>query len=78
MFLTIEELQELTGWKLPSKQAEWLTRNGWLFALSAGGRPKVLRTYTEHRLGGTKSADPGPCAQTEPNFAFLTTIRKRA
>ena len=41
MFLTADQLRELTGYVKPSKQIEWLTRNGVPHHINAAGRPVV-------------------------------------
>lgn len=51
MFLTHEELIELTGYKRPDKQREWLRLRAYPFELDARDRPKVLRAAVERRLG---------------------------
>jgi hypothetical protein len=66
MFLTPEELAELTDSKVRGKQIEWLDQNGWVYATSRLGNPKVLRAYAEQRLGIASAA---PSAQTEPDFS---------
>lgn len=40
-FLSAAELRELTGYVKPSKQIEWLTRNGVPHYVNAAGRPVV-------------------------------------
>lgn len=70
-FLTVAELAELTDRQLPSKQIEWLEDFKWKFAISAAGRPKVSRSYYEHRLGAL-SADTDN--HIEPDFSrWMTT-----
>lgn len=66
MFLTEEDLQELTDATLRRLQIAWLESHGWTFELSRLGRPKVLRAYAERRLGldDAKKSD-----QTEPDFS---------
>lgn len=49
--LTEEEVANLTGLKTRSRQAKWLRENGWVHALSAGGRPLIGRLYLQYRLG---------------------------
>lgn len=68
MFLTAEELRELTGYQVPAHQKRWLSDRGWVFVVSAFGRPKVSRAYAEQRLG---VAVIGVAAQTsaEPDFS---------
>ncbi|MDF0379370.1 DUF4224 domain-containing protein [Methylophilus sp. YYY-1] len=51
MFLTSDEIQELTGFKATHKQCEWLSNHGYPFDTTRSGRPKVLRSYIEQRLG---------------------------
>jgi hypothetical protein len=69
MFLTPEELADLTGYSLPSKQREWLDARGWVYEVSAFGRVKVLRRYAEMRLGiPVGAAEP---RQSEPDFSAI-------
>ena len=51
MFLTSEEIEILTGYKLTSRQCRWLKFNAWIFVVAAGGRPVVSRAYAEQKLG---------------------------
>ena len=66
MFLTPDELAELTGYKTPARQCRWLDRAGYPFETAATGRPKVLRAFVERRLG---LAAQSPATPTEPNFS---------
>ena len=45
MFLTEEELRELTGYIYHCRQIEWLRRHNWKFEVTAQRRPKVARSY---------------------------------
>jgi hypothetical protein len=54
--LTDEELEAITGYKIPSKQREWLTRNDWVHRLSRANRPVVGRIYARMMLAGVKPA----------------------
>ena len=36
-FLTVEELAEITGYKHPGSQREWLDANGWPYVLGLPG-----------------------------------------
>ncbi len=65
-FLTKEELIDLTDRQLPSKQIEWLKKNGWKYAVSAAGRPKVSREYFSFRVGKTEEEPLN--GETEPDF----------
>lgn len=50
-FLTNEELQTITGYKLPYKQIEWLQSNGWSFIVNAANHPIVHRSIMLIKLG---------------------------
>ncbi len=54
MFISQDEVAELTGYQQPKRQAKWLADNGYRFALDAAGRPKALRSEIERRLGKTE------------------------
>ena len=49
MFLTHEQLVEMTGFKIHSKQAEWLKSNGYTFDFRRDGRPNILVSHVEER-----------------------------
>ncbi|HAJ72272.1 MAG TPA: hypothetical protein DCO68_09370 [Methylophilaceae bacterium] len=67
LFLDTDEIYQLTGFKLASAQCRWLLDNGYPFDKNASGKPKVLRSYLEKRLG-----QPGISLNHEtPNFAAL-------
>lgn len=66
MFLSAQDLAELTGYQLPAYQVRWLDRHGYAFELSKGGRPKVLRAYVEKRLG---LGNTTPMGHAEPDFS---------
>ncbi|MCQ4295363.1 DUF4224 domain-containing protein [Pseudomonas stutzeri] len=51
MFLTSEELEQLTGYQKVSAQARWLTREHLPFVRGGDGKLKVLRQVIEQRLG---------------------------
>ena len=44
MFLTADELADLTGLKRPKAQAAWLRSRGWPVEVDARGRPRLLRS----------------------------------
>ena len=72
MFLTIEELSELTGYVYCSRQIEWLRRNKWKFEITAQKRPKVARSYFELRLGNTVAGHSSDLTiKVQPNFGAL-------
>ena len=49
LFLTAEEVAELTDCKTKTRQIEWLRSNRVPFFVSALGRPKVTRAAIEGR-----------------------------
>jgi hypothetical protein len=49
MFLTPDDLQQLTGYKKPALQRRWLVENGYSFDVRADGKPIVSRAYYESR-----------------------------
>lgn len=68
MFLTADELRDLTGYKLPAHQRRWLDRHGWSYAVNANGRPIVSRAHAEARLAGTR---PAIADNWNPNLGAL-------
>lgn len=61
MYLSPEEIAELTGLRYAARQIAWLTREHWTFHVDAKGHPKVLRSYAITRGGGQPGATlPGP------------------
>ena len=50
-FLSSNEVEILTGFKLPSRQATWLHKKGWRFEINGNRRPIVARKYAEKMLG---------------------------
>jgi hypothetical protein len=43
-FLSDDELADMTGYAIKSRQIEWLRGNGLPFFVSASGHPRVART----------------------------------
>lgn len=66
MFLTEDELHDLTDATLRRLQIAWLESHGWTFEISRLGRPKVLRAYAERRMGLAEAKNTD---QTEPDFS---------
>lgn len=65
MFLSPEELIDLTGCKRRKDQADWLKAKGYKFDFNKRGRLLVARGHVEHRFGvGQK---PAP----EPDFSLF-------
>jgi len=50
MFLSQDELRELTDLKVPKAQVRWLQRYAYPFEIAASGKPKVLREYVIRKL----------------------------
>jgi hypothetical protein len=61
VFLTDDELRELTGWRRRSRQVKWLTDQGVPFYLRRDGRPVVVRSAL--------SAAPADPERDGPNLA---------
>jgi len=72
MFLTTDQIADLTGYQRHADQRKWLTARGWVFEVAATGRPIVSAAYAEQRLGGT---EPKKKPAWQPNLA---AIRKAA
>ncbi len=76
LFLSKDEVAELTGYKLPAHQGRWLKEHGWVFERNATNRPIVGRDYARSRLGGARQAAPTPSPSSStprPNFGALTS-----
>lgn len=65
MFLTPAELEQLTGYKKPKLQREWLIERGYRFDVRVDGRPSVLSSQVVARQGGAREAS------VEPNWDAL-------
>ena len=55
MFLTDEELEQLTGTKRPSKMIKWLRAEGFTFRVDRNGWPVVSADHVKQVLCGTAS-----------------------
>ena len=67
LFLTGEELEALTGFKIAARQVEWLRSRGWRFEINGNRRPVVARKYAENALGCGVPEEQG----FRPNFGAL-------
>lgn len=80
LFLTGDELRELTGFRAPHCQVRWLESNRWRFAMNRHKEPRVARQYFQERMGCTGSrtshgdAINQAAAAAVPNFAALDRI----
>ena len=54
MFLTEQEIADLTGYKRNADQRRWLTSNGWIFETARTGRPIVSRNYADARTSSAQ------------------------
>ena len=63
-FLSDEELATITGYKIPSCQRQWLTRNAWEYVLTGAQRPVVGRVYARLKLAGVKPSATNAVAET--------------
>lgn len=68
-FLRPEEVAQLTGYKVTSRQIDWLRTKGWRFELNAIKRPIIARSYAEKMLGCSPEFGNSP----RPNFSALRT-----
>lgn len=73
-FVSRDELVELTGYRRPSAQAQWLAAKGFTFMVNAAGRPILHRAHVAAKLGGVHTDTEKPW---EPNLAALQP-RKRS
>lgn len=60
LFLTVDELVELTGYTNHSPQCAWLVDNGYSFDVRCDGRPSVLRQQVIERQCKNVECKPGP------------------
>ena len=60
MFLTPADLSRLTGRVKSGAQCRWLKEHGWPYERDAKGRPVVLRSVVEARMGGDGLAEVEP------------------
>lgn len=51
LFLTPEELRDLTGFRAAHCQVRWLERNRWRFAMTRRNEPRVAREHFNERMG---------------------------
>lgn len=69
MFLTQEQLEDLTGAKKRGCQIEWLSKRGWPFEISRLGKVKVLSKYVEMQMGMPSDGKIG--GTTAPDFSRI-------
>ena len=66
MFLTADELAELTGRKRASRQIAWLAEAGIRCVVAVDGHPRVLRAEVERAMLG------GPVKQRPPQLRIAS------
>ena len=69
IYLTIEELKEITGRVKASAQFRWLRSQGFTVLLRADGRPLVSRNHFEAMMGGQHYQTKAEVY--EPDFSSL-------
>ena len=67
MFMSKEELHELTGFRNRPGQIRWLSERGYRFELDRSGRPRVLRQAIVAALGGAEE-QPRQLKRVEPRW----------
>ena len=76
LFLSKEELHELTDYRNRPGQIKWLAERGYKFELDRPGRPRVLRQAIVNAMGGNE-AQPRQLRRVEPRWeAMWQKIKK--
>ena len=70
LLLDPDDLHSLTGFIRPSKQIEWLRREGFTFRIGADGHPRVDRAHYLKMMGVT---DMAARRRSAPDFSSLRT-----
>lgn len=65
LFLTSDELKDLTDLKISKAQIRWLNKHNYPYEIGASGKPKVLRSFVLEKLKTTFQAN---ASSNEPNF----------
>ena len=66
LFLTRDELEELTGYVRPSAQIRWLRENAVRHFVAAGGHPRVPRSEID--------VQAPPARTVKPDFEALKAL----
>lgn len=61
--LAEEEIAAITGYMIPSRQIEWLNKNGWKYVLTRSRRPVVGGVYARMKLAGVKPSAENVAAE---------------
>lgn len=57
MYMTREQIAELTGSSRRLTQVDWFANNHWVFAIGADGRPRVSIDEHQRNMVGGKPAE---------------------
>lgn len=60
MFMTPDEVADMTGYLRPRDQIRWLEAERFGYVIGADNKPKVLRQVVIARLGGIAEKKNGP------------------
>ncbi|WP_018871424.1 DUF4224 domain-containing protein [Thioalkalivibrio sp. ALgr3] len=75
MFLSREQVVELTGYRRPSAQIKQLRSQGVHYFVAADGYPRVPVTQVEHpgapKRGASSAGAQKPKPKNEPDFSAL-------
>lgn len=74
LFLSVAELEELTGYRRQHEQKRWLAARRWKFETNAAGAPRVARAYFERRLVGQAETEEAPVLARH-NFGALRAVK---
>ena len=74
LILENDELAAITGYVRLAEQRKWLKARGWLFEISATGRPIVSRAYADQILGATVEQTPAKKREWKPDVASLKKV----
>jgi Domain of unknown function (DUF4224) len=80
LFLTPEQLTELTGFKTSGGHAKWLEKNRWRFVLTRSKQPRVSLEYFYERMGSNRGKTGltdqmnQAAALVEPDFSALNRV----
>lgn len=80
LFLTHDELTDLTGFKTPSGHARWLEKNRWRFVLTRSQQARVSRDYFLEKMGlnrvrtGLATMENHAATLVEPDFSAMDRI----
>ena len=66
--LTESNLEELSGYSQPGRQAKWLTENGIGFVLGSDGRPRTTWGAVDQALIGTALSSTAP---STPDLSWI-------